>query len=503
MSVYNEILYPTHASPDTHPDTLARTAVLFGMEPPPVDRCRVLEIGCGDGGNIIPMGFELPHSEFVGIDSASIPVQHAQRVIERSGAKNVSVRALDLMEIAHHFGTFDYIIAHGIYSWVPDKVREKILGICRDHLSARGVALISFIAGPAGRIRQLIRDMMIFHIHAAGTEADPVRQGREFLQLLVDLADDNSVWKAVLEKEAVRLSKKSDGVTFHDELGSDYSPVYFSDFAVAAERNGLQFLSDLNLSDAIEPPNKPEAAQALERLAQGDVVKYQQYLDFLKFREFRRTLVCHREMQLERGHLLERVQNLLVASSLSKSSVEPDGGVVFTKRHGTGTVTTNNPIVAIALECLETDWPRARHFSKLAEEAGAKAPSELQAEVPMTLAQALLKLAANKLVDLRTYQAPLAESVGDRPMATSLARLQAEEGTPITTLLHTQIEFSNPEARSLLQRIDGTRNLADLVSAMMPELGMSREDTEKIVMAMLEAFRGMGLLVSESHPEQV
>ncbi len=230
MSAYNDILYPTHVYPETHPDTLARTAVLFGMDPPPVDRCRVLEIACGDGGNIIPMGFELPNSEFVGIDSARIPIQNAQRMIEQSGARNVAVRALDLMDIAHDFGKFDYIIAHGIYSWVPEKVQERILAICRDHLSPLGVAFISFNTGPASRIRQLTRDMMLFHLHAAGIEADPVREGREFLQMLVDLADESSIWKAVLEKEAVRLSKRPDSVTFHDELGPGYSPDIFLGF---------------------------------------------------------------------------------------------------------------------------------------------------------------------------------------------------------------------------------------------------------------------------------
>ena len=110
------------------------------------------------------------------------------------------------------------------------------------------------------------------------------------------------------------------------------------------------------------------------------------------------------------------------------------------------------------------------------------------------LAQGLLKLAANKLVDLRTYQAPLAESVGERPMATSLARLQAGETTLIATLLHTQIEISDPHTRHLLQLIDGTRDVQALVSAMMPDLGMSRDDTENNVRAALEAFRSMGLL---------
>jgi len=468
------------------------------MEPPPVDQCRVLEIGCGDGGNIIPMGFELPHSEFLGVDSASIPIQNAQRVIERTGAKNVAVRELDLMEIAQDFGTFDYIIAHGVYSWVPDKVRERILGICHDHLSPRGIAFISFNTGPGGRVRQVTRDMMMFHLHAAGIEADPVREGREFLQMLVDLMDKNSIWKTVLEKETVRLSERADSVTFHDELAPGHSPVYFSDFALAAERNGLQFLSDVNLSDAIETPNKPEVAAALERLAKGDVIKYQQYLDFLLFRGFRRTLLCRREVQLERGQFLERVQTLLVASPLSKSSVKPDGGVVFKKRQGSESVTTNNPIVSLALELLETVWPRAKPFSELAAEIVAKVPSEMQKDVPVALAQAILRLAANRIVDLRTYQAPLAESVAERPMATSLARLQAEEGTRITTLLHTQVEIPDAQTRRILQLIDGTRNLRDLVSAIMPGLQMSPDAIGKNVMTALAAFRSMGLLVSGS-----
>ncbi|HEV8414400.1 MAG TPA: class I SAM-dependent methyltransferase [Bryobacteraceae bacterium] len=497
MSLYNEIPYPTHVYPETHPDSLARTAVLFGMEPPPVQQCRVLEIACGDGGNLIPMGFELPNSEFLGIDIASTPIQIGQRVMERSGVKNVTLRALDLMEVAHDFGTFDYIIAHGIYSWAPDAVREKLLRICRDHLSPRGVAFISFNTGPAGRIRQLTRDMIMFHLRAAGIEADQVAEGRKFLQMLVDLADDSSIWKAVLGNEAVRLSKRPDSVTFHDELGAAYSPVYFADFAAAAEQNGLQSLSDSDLKDIVDPI-KPEAAKALERLANGDVVRYQQYLDFLVFRGFRRSLLCHRDIPLERGQYLQRVQTLLVASPLSKSSVEPAGREVFTNRRGSGRITTNNPVVLRALARLETVWPRAKHFSELVREIVTEVPPELRAEAPAALAQSLLNLAANKLVDLRTYQASLAESIPARPLTTGLARLQAEEGVYVTTLLHTQVEIPDAQTRRLLQLLDGTRDLEALVSAMMPHGEKSQGATETKVTAALEGFRTRALLVSES-----
>jgi len=223
-------------------------------------------------------------------------------------------------------------------------------------------------------------------------------------------------------------------------------------------------------------------------------VKYQQYLDFLVFRGFRRTLLCHREIQLERDQFGERVQTLLVASALVKSSVEPDGGVVFTKRRGSASVTTNNPIVSLALERLETNWPRAQHFSELAAEIAAKVPPTLKRDAPLVLAQAVLRLATKKLVDLRTYQAPLAESIGERPSATSLARLQAGKATLITTLLHAQIEILDAQSRRLLQLLDGTRNLPDLVSAMLPELGTSQKATEQHVIMALEAFHSMGLL---------
>ena len=120
----------------------------------------------------------------------------------------------------------------------------------------------------------------------------------------------------------------------------------------------------------------------------------------------------------------------------------------------------------------------------------------------MGLAQALLKLAANKLIHLRTYHAPLAESVVDRPMATSLARLQAGVGSIITTLLHTQVELPDARSRRLLQLLDGTRDLQALVSAMIsaktPDLGMPPDAAGKSVRSALAAFRSMGLLVSAS-----
>ena len=170
MTAYDAVRYPNHPHVQTHPDRLATLATLFGMSPAPVERCRVLELGAGDGDNLIPMAFGLPHSEFTGIDFAAGPVADGARVIERLGLGNIRLLAMDLMEVGEDFGEFDYIIAHGLYSWAPAEVREHMLALCRRHLAPAGVAFISYNAYPGCHIRQMLREIMLYH--TAGME-DP------------------------------------------------------------------------------------------------------------------------------------------------------------------------------------------------------------------------------------------------------------------------------------------------------------------------------------------
>jgi len=109
---------------------------------PPVEGWRVLEIGCGDGSNILPMAFDYPEGRFVGLDRALNPVEAGRALASRLQLANIELHAADLLEWEPD-GEFDYIIAHGIFSWVPEEIREKILKICRVALKPLGVAFIS------------------------------------------------------------------------------------------------------------------------------------------------------------------------------------------------------------------------------------------------------------------------------------------------------------------------------------------------------------------------
>ncbi len=500
-NVYDSVLYPSFAFLQTHPDRLAVMATLFGMNPPDVQHCRVLEIACGNGGNLIPMASGLPNSEFVGVDLAAKPVDMARERITRLGLQNIRVEQKDLLEIEPDFGEFDYIIAHGVFAWVPEPVQEKILAICKANLSANGVAFVSYNTNPAGHVRQILREMIRFHERRSAQAADKVKVERDFLQSILEITDEQSPWKALFQDELKLNFDRDERVVFHDDLADCFLPVSFGDFAERAAHRGLQFLSEAHLSDALEPNLEAAGLALLRRLAGNDVIAYQQYLDFAKYRRFRQTLLCGAEIRLQRDKVPKTLTRLLVASPMVVSAEQTDGSVEFTNTQGPGTLQTNNPVIITVLRMLEKIWPHAERFEELAGAVLHLAPREQQKEIVEGLAQTLLKLGANQLVHLRTYPLPLADIVSERPTASLLARLMMQDGSKLTTLLHTNLNIEDEPGRRFLQLLDGTRDRQALTDALAANFAPdssrdSREALLKQVDENLIKFYRMGLLVA-------
>jgi len=156
LNSYDAVPYPSTPYRGTHPDTLATLGTLVGMKPAPIDSCRVLELGCSDGGNLLPMAYSLPGSEFVGIDGSARQIELGLATLEALGLKNVTLKQMNLLDVGDQFGKFDYIIAHGIYSWVPPDVQDKILEICHCLLKPQGLAFVSYNTLPGWRTLSVI-----------------------------------------------------------------------------------------------------------------------------------------------------------------------------------------------------------------------------------------------------------------------------------------------------------------------------------------------------------
>jgi tRNA G46 methylase TrmB len=108
---YDEVPYDSKPFVQTHPDRLATLALLFGLSPPPITHCRVLELGCASGGNLIPMACTLFESEFVGVDLSGREIEMGRETVRALGLNNIVLKHASILDIDEGWGLFDTLSA--------------------------------------------------------------------------------------------------------------------------------------------------------------------------------------------------------------------------------------------------------------------------------------------------------------------------------------------------------------------------------------------------------
>ena len=320
----------------------------------------MLELGCSTGGNLIPMAYGLPDSQFLGIDYSARQTEYGQQQIAELGLKNIEVRQGDIREIPADLGEFDYIIAHGVYTWVPPDVQAAVLQVCGRHLAPRGVAFISFTAGPGGELRRIVRDMMLHHIeHGRSDTVGRAARGREMADLLRHIAFPNAM-SVVFRNPLERLMQQADNSLFHDQLNESYDVVNVQDLLHAAAKHGLQYLGDADPDENGVNVLPAELAEKALRWAGPDRVAQQQYLDIVRFRQFRQTLLCRAECRIDEQPQAERLkgmQFLLAALAEGEwTDVRSDDVVKF--EAASGVVVVGEPLTKAILRMLENGTAR-------------------------------------------------------------------------------------------------------------------------------------------------
>lgn len=511
-TAYDTVAYPSHPCPQAHPDRLAMLGRLFGMTPAPVEDCRVLELGCGEGGNLIPLAFALPRSKFVGIDLAGTAIAKAHEESRALGLENVEFHCADLLEWTPADGPFDYVIAHGLFSWVPEAVRLRALELCRDRLAPQGVAFISYNALPGCHIRGMLWEMLHFHTRPFPTPGQKIDQARALLRLLLATPTKESAYAALLKSEAERLlDRQADPILFHDDLAEINQPFYFHEFAALAGQYGLQFLAEADFFEMHDLTHPPAVAEALQQFS-GNLILKEQYLDFLKCRRFRQTLLCRDEVRLNRQVQPAQLRNYLIASETKPMSASPDLGAAVVERFiGPRGVTmqVDHPLIKAGLLELLAVWPRALPFAELVQAArtrlGRPRGDAADAEADF-FAEVLLAAYSMGLIELHIYQQARLAGPGEQPTASPLVRRQLELGREIvTTVRHTNARVDVPLLRETLLLLDGTRDVPAVevelrrrIDAGQPELpaGATRENLHAEVENAVRDAAGRGLLIA-------
>src|SRR4249920_3786473 len=188
------------------------------MTPPPIERCRVLEIACGDAGNLIPMAYGLPGSQFFGFDLAARPIEMGSQMAARLGLTNLTLRQLDLGDFPADAGRFDYIVAHGLYSWVPAPVRDRLLGLIASHLASNGVAFVSYNVYPGCYMRRMVWEILKFHTDHLGDPQSRITEAQALTRLLAGGRNLQDAYGTFLLADLERLMQRNISYFFHDDL---------------------------------------------------------------------------------------------------------------------------------------------------------------------------------------------------------------------------------------------------------------------------------------------
>lgn len=459
---------PISASDVSRIETLG---LLFGMSPAPADSSRVLELGCAAGANVIAMADRFPLSEFVGVDFAAGQIAQGQQAIDALHLTNVRLVAMSIADVDDDFGMFDYVVCHGVYSWVPPAIQDAILRVCSRNLEGNGLAYVSYNTLPGWHIRGMVRDMIMYHDDPSLQPSERIARGRALIETLAALESGPlTVHAATLREELETLRSVNDAHFMHEQLEPYNSPVYFAEFARRASQRGLQFVAESPLATSTN--RRPEWLRIVMGEGEPDPIRLQQYLDFARGGTFRSSILRHTSELASRNAAPSVVPRLYISSRsvpvapTETAGASASGGAATFHSPDKVGVTTNNPIVVAALNVLYEARPRYLGFSDLLARARARLgeidPGD-EAIGPNALAGALLECAMGGLVELSRCSSRAIGEVSERPVALRLARHRAATSALVPNAHHYTVQVADIE-RFVLVCLDGTRTRTQLVS---------------------------------------
>lgn len=495
---YDEVPYASFAYAHTHPDHLAVVGTLFGMNPAALETARVLELGSAGGGNILPLALRYPKASFTGIDLSQEHIAAADAQKDALGLKNIRFMQQDILafDLRKHKDAFDYIICHGVYSWVPEAVSAKILDICRECLSDNGLAMVSYNTLPGWNAVRSLREMMRFHSDRFASPAEKTSEARKLLRFLAEAAPEGGGYRNMIEDELRMLASMNDSYLYHDHLEGINRQFYLHEFVGEAKKHGLDYVGDCSLTSMFVENLSPKAMEALSAL--NDLVLQEQYADFVVNRRFRCSILCRQGATVNRAMRDTQIMDYCLTANMAPREGASDftRPVAFALKGGGGSFTSQNEVTGVVYDEIVKSGLRPI----AAKDAVARAQARLKGVSPETVRAALvehgLRLALRGFLSLSMNSPAFTDEISDKPIAYPLARLQAAQPgcASVTNVLAGTVRIDAAGARAI-PLFDGTRTLDDIAAALAGSMTGDAHKVRQTVGSLAAQLAGQALLI--------
>ncbi|MBS0310321.1 MAG: methyltransferase domain-containing protein [Proteobacteria bacterium] len=495
LASYDELPYDSLPLPETQPDFLAAVATLHGFDAPDPTQARILELGCASGGNLIPLAWRWPGSDCVGVELSRVQAEAGADFIRHLGLSNIRIVHGDLAALPADLGEFDYIIAHGVFSWVPPAIQRALLDVCRRHLTPYGVAYVSFNVTAGWARLWPLRTALIERTAADMPAPARVAEARRVLaELELEWTDP------VLLKEIAYLKSAAPSYLFHEYLTEFNTPTRFSEFSARLDDHGLRYVGEAGPRHAVV--ELEDAWGLIPESMAGRWLDAEAALDEAHAIRFRRALIARADAPCARPPQAAALAGLAFHADLRSDDeidLETASEQAFVNPAG-GAYLVAHPAMKAAAMILSAAYPAALAYPELlASTQHAMTDYDAGDFDEAAFRDALFPLVMAHGVTPSVDTMPSVTEPVDRPRAHALARLQASSsGWAASGVRHVALELDEP-GRILLGLLDGSRTLDELAVVFRDVLAdAGYEQTLETVQAMTHRlvwlFARQGLL---------
>lgn len=478
-SDYDNTPYTSNSFSQSAPGRLAAIAHLFGLSPPEVSRARVLELGCAAGGNLIPFASAHPAARVVGVDLSQVQIDQGRSHVRELGLDNLELIAGDLAQLdLRALGEFDFVIAHGLYSWVPPEIRDALMATIRAVLAPDGVAYVSYNTYPGWKAKETLRDAMMLASGASATPQQKASDARDMVDFLAAAAPADSVLAAVVTVAREHALGFADSYLLHDELATFNTPCYFYEMVGHAGAHGLSYLAEAHVETMFPANFGPTVAEYLQAKCGGVQVLVEQYLDFALNRMFRESLLVHAAAAAQIRHQPDRsrIRGLHVAAWVPPAA-EPTSIDNSRQEYvvADATLFTNDPGVKAAMDALSARWPWTLSQAELYDavharlvSAGLTPGDRLAEHLDDLMGVLIMQGAASFRLDAIVQQPGDPERLRLDPAVRRMVQItRAPDGTARTFNGWHETHELTPVDALLVPLLDGTRDREALLEALV------------------------------------
>jgi methyltransferase-like protein/SAM-dependent methyltransferase len=483
---YDDFPYANYSFSYACPEHLYTIAKVFGLKPSSVDTAKVLDMGCGSGGNIMGFAGRYPKSHSIGVDLSKVQIDYGNNIVDKLGLTNIDLKHMSITDIDESFGKFDYIICHGVFSWVPKEVQDKILDISKKLLTPNGIAYVSYNTLPGWNIISTFREMLQFHTDSFARDEDKLVQARAFLQFIQEgLEGSNTPYYKCLKNEVSIINSVDNSYLKHEYLDRGNTQFYFSDFMKMASSHGFNYLADTHLP-SMYLGNIPEKARA-ELQSINDIVRSEQYMDFINNRRFRSTLLCHNNLSLKRNIESDVLEDMWLAMQVvpdvpveKLDFTNPSLSTSFTINPNTqsGQCTIDNSFISAAFYAFAESSGIYLSMDDIVKYIKAKCPNFSEKNDREAVRLQLLTMLFKGVLTIRAIKPLSASKISEKPAISELALMQLTNNSPI---IYNQLNDSiNVGAldRIVMLYLDGKSNIDQIVQKVSDMLVHSGNDLQ-------------------------